>query len=220
MKDRVLVIVPTRSRPESTQLFFDLFQANSTKSDLAFCLDDDDESVYPRIPGVIYEVNPRLRLCGTINLIAKKYAEDYKYVAFMADDHRIRTPGWDAVMTSQSQKQASICYGDDLLQGARLPTAVLMTSNIVRALGFMAPPQCVHLYLDNFWLDLGNALGILSYFPEVIIEHMHYSNGKSEMDAIYADANSSERFSSDCAAYHEYLNSQFASDIEKVRPIL
>jgi hypothetical protein len=153
--NKVLLIVPTRGRPEKSVEFYEEFKKTSTITDLVFGLDDDDVE-YPRIDGVLYEVNPRAMMNGTLNLIANKYADQYEYIAFMGDDHRPRTPGWDTeLVNSIKDVKHGIAYGNDLLQGKNLPTAVLLKSSIVRKLGFMAPPRQKHLYLDNFWKDMG-----------------------------------------------------------------
>src|SRR5215203_2027590 len=96
-RNDVLVIVPSRSRPDNAHAFAEAFVEHSTRSDLLFALDEDDPLLagYAGIPGVQYEVNPRLRLVGTLNLVATKYCEQYDYLAFLGDDHRLRTPGWD-----------------------------------------------------------------------------------------------------------------------------
>jgi len=89
----------------------------------------------------MYEVNPRAMMNGTLNLIANKYADKYEYIAFMGDDHRPRTIGWDQkLVDSIADINNGIAYGNDLFQGINLPTAVLLKSSIVKTLGL-----CLHL---------------------------------------------------------------------------
>lgn len=217
MAKDILVIVPSRGRPEATLDFYKSFIETATNSDLCFGLDDDDVE-YPRIPGVIYEVNPRLRMNGTLNLIANKYANQYKYIAFLGDDHRPRTQGWDQLLVdSIKDLKNGIAYGNDLFAGETLPTAVLMDSSIIKTLGYMAPPPLIHLYMDNFWRDMGNELGTLRYLPDVIIEHMHYMNGKAAPDFTYMQANDQLVSYKDHQSYNEYIRTGgFALDAEKL----
>jgi hypothetical protein len=215
--NKVLLIVPTRGRPEKVQEFYDEFIKHSSITDLIFGIDEDDDSVYPELDKARYEVNPRLRMCGTLNLIANKYANDYEYIAFLGDDHRIRTNDWDVILTNGiADKKYGITYGDDLLQGHQLPTAVLLKSEIVKTLGYMAPPVLIHLYLDNFWRDLGNKIDSLVYNANVIIEHMHYSNGKSDADELYLEVNSDAIGTHDRVEYSAYLQNGFAGDLAKL----
>jgi hypothetical protein len=184
-------------------------------SDLMFAIDEDDADSYPRIDGVLYEVNPRMGMNGTLNYVANKYANSYKYIVFMGDDHRVRTFGWDLVM-AEKIGSLGVAYGNDLIQGQALPTAVMMSSKIIKAIGYMAPPKQKHMYLDNFWLDLGTRLNAIHYLEDVIIEHLHFSVGKSDMDSGYQETNDSAIYNADKVAYDEYLSTQMDIDIEKI----
>ena len=213
----VLLIVPTRSRPDKSLEFYDSFIENSSITDLLYALDDDD-CEYPRIDGVMYEVNPRMGMNGTLNYVATKYADQYDYIAFMGDDHRIRTKDWDKdLVESISGFENGVAYGNDLLQGSKLPTAVLMDARIVRKLGYMAPPKQRHLYLDDFWKTLGTALDTLRYNPGVIIEHLHFTNGKADSDALYQEVNAPALYEKDRVAYEEYVRNDLPNDLAKLR---
>lgn len=219
MKNKVLLIVPTRSRPNSSVEFYESFIKNSYITDLMFALDDDDEHNYTRLDKVLYEINPRGRvgMNDKLNLVATKYAHGYDYIAFLGDDHRIITDGWDKkLVESISDIDNGIAYGNDLHQKDSLPTAVLMDSNIIRVLGYMAPPEQQHLYLDNFWKELGMRLNTLRYCPDVILEHLHFSIGKSEEDNQYREVNSGEMYEKDKASYSNYLISQIYNDVVKL----
>ena len=211
----VLVIVPTRGRPDASVEFHKEFLQKSMISDLMFAIDEDDADSYPRIDGVLYEVNPRMGMNGTLNYVANKYADKYKYIAFMGDDHRVRTFGWDLVMAERIGS-LGVAYGNDLIQGQALPTSVMMSSKIIKAIGYMAPPKQKHMYLDNFWLDLGTRLNAIHYLEDVIIEHLHFSVGKSDMDSSYQETNDSAIYNADKVAYDEYLSTQMDIDIDKI----
>jgi hypothetical protein len=211
----VLVIVPTRGRPDASVEFHKEFLQKSMISDLMFAIDEDDADSYPRIDGVLYEVNPRMGMNGTLNYVANKYSDSYKYIVFMGDDHRVRTFGWDLVM-AEKIGSLGVAYGNDLIQGQALPTAVMMSSNIIKAIGYMAPPKQKHMYLDNFWLDLGTRLNAIHYLEDVIIEHLHFSVGKSDMDSSYQEKNDSAIYNADKVAYDEYLSTQMDIDIDKI----
>lgn len=214
---KILVIVPTRNRYEKCKEFAKEFFINSDISDLLFGVDDDDQQNYERISGALYDINPRMRLNGTLNFLAKKYATKYEYISFMGDDHRIRTKKWDSIIYDQIKNiNFSIAYGNDLIQKEKLPTAVIMDSKIIQRLSYMSPPQLTHLFVDNFWKDLGSRLQTLKYFSEVIIEHMHYSTGKSNNDLMYKEVNSKEMMKKDRAAYKMYLENSFENDIRKI----
>ena len=211
-----LLIVPTRKRPDACDQLLAEFKSTAEISDIVFGIDDDDESAYSDEVKARAEVNPRLRMGGTLNLIAAKFANDYDFLAFMGDDHRPRTKGWDRILAEEIGDAPGIAYGNDLLQGANLPTAVMLSSSIVRSIGYMVPPVLVHMYMDNFWLELGRSLGNCRYRGDVIIEHMHYLNNKAKPDALYMETNTDHVYAKDAASYHQYLTTTFASDIKKI----
>lgn len=215
---KLLIIVPTRERVEKMEEFYEAFSSTSLIADLCVGLDDDDEANYPRKEGVIYEVNPRLRMNGTLNLLAKKYADEYEYIGFLGDDHRPRTRGWDKILVEEIEGvKHGIVYGNDLFQGQDLPTSVILNASIIRVLGYMSPPALTHLYLDNFWKDLGKNLGSLFYRDDVIIEHMHFSLGKSKADDLYMEVNDPKMFHRDRTQYQQYLQVSFQGAITSLR---
>ncbi len=215
IQDDLLVIVPSRGRPESVKQLADEFYKNATtgRADLMFAT-DDDEPEYPIVAGVRYRRGERLRMCGTLNAAAVEMADEYDYIGFLGDDHRPRTEGWDDKVM-RALRQHNVVYGNDLIWGAGLPTAVFMRSEVIKKLGYMAPPTLIHLYLDNFWLDLGNATSI-KYLDDVIIEHLHPSVGKAEWSESYQQVNTEEMYSHDRIAYETYKAEQFAKDLEKL----
>lgn len=209
------VLVPTRGRPQNAvrlqQAFTDTDSLNAT---LIFVLDADD----PELPGyweaagdrrirhlTVHDGEGGTGMTAALNYAATLHAGEYGALGFMGDDHLPRTAGWDAhVLGALGTDEPRIVYGDDLLQGANLPTAAFMPSRMVRALGFMAPPVLRHLYVDNFWLELGERLGTLHYLPDVVIEHLHPAAGKAVMDERYAVVNATEADAADRRAWRDF----------------
>jgi hypothetical protein len=223
MKNKILVIVPSRSagtgRERNVERFIQHWMLfTEGLSDICISLDDDDEHQYDRYQGVIYTVNPNERLVPKLNRAAMQFADEYKYIAFFGDDHVIKS-AWESEMIAYFEKQGvGIAYGNDLLQGERLPTAVCMTSNIIKTLGYMIPTSLLHMYADNFWVDLGKATECIQYFPNIIWEHLHPDNGKAIRDAQYAYAANVVNY--DQLAYQSYINNGlFSLDIVKINTL-
>jgi hypothetical protein len=213
MRD-LLLIIPSRSRHERIITFKEYFDKNSVNTDLCLGLDDDQYDLYPKFNDVVYDINPNVELGPKLNIISAKYCNDYKYVGFLGDDHLVKTYAWDQkLMDSIAGIKNGMAYGNDLLQGQALPTAIIMDSNIIKTLGYMSPPGLEHLYIDNFWLNLGQRLGTIKYCPDVIIEHMHYSTGKAEIDELYVASTNLNDY--DFAAYQSYLQKHFENDLKK-----
>lgn len=219
-KNTNLIIIPSRNRVTNIERAIKGIKETSFISDLMIGLDEDNHSIYPRFDGVIYEVNPQTekRMNGTLNLLATKYADKYETISFMGDDHLPRTTGWDKILYSPiKEKGYGVSYGNDLYQGKNLPTAVMMSTNIIKTLGFMSPPEQVHMFLDNFWKAVGERLDSIFYFDDIIIEHLHAYIGKSELDDMYKSVNNEHVAGNDGIKYGEYMHNRFESDIIKLK---
>jgi hypothetical protein len=220
------VLVPSRGRPGNARRLVDAFADTIELSDtvLILGLDEDDPELdnYRDAlagTGVAAMIGPRLRLGGTLNRMAADNCDGFDVLGFMGDDHVPRTPGWDVLVQAALMERPGYCYGDDLLQGENLPTAVFVTAAVVRELGFFQPPGLVHLYFDNFWLDMGRAVGI-TYLPDVVIEHMHFLNGKAPVDARYTEVNAASMYEHDGRVYARYRSEDFDGDAARVRAVL
>lgn len=229
MTDDLLVIIPTRGRPQAVPELVAAWDETGATADLLFAVDTDDPELaaYKKHaatckadPRVRFTFDQRRRLCGTLNAQALSAAKTYRFLAFLGDDHRPRSNGWDQQFRDAlSAGGPRIVYGDDLLRSEALPTAVAMTSNIITTLGYMAPPGLVHLFLDNAWLDWGQGANCLTYLPNTVIEHMHPAAGKAVNDPGYLEANSHTRFTADRNAYEHYSATQLADDIKKLEAL-
>lgn len=221
----LLMMVPSRNRPASIERLRDAWAATTTGNSKFIVLVDEDDAhlqqyIALRETGVDVRVGPRLRIGGTLNAVAPELATTCFAIGFMGDDHVPRTVGWDErFIEALRTVPAGIVYGNDLYHGVNLPTAVAMTANIVTTLGYFSLPNGVHLFLDNFWLAIGKGLNSALYLDDVVLEHVHPNFGKAGWDDTYAEANASATWSADEATYNEYVATQLAVDLEKLRAL-
>jgi len=224
----LLVIVPSRGRPDNIAELADAWQATDAAADLLVAVDIDDSELgryqkafldyYPRFQLVN---GPRERLGPTLNRLAVQRAPNHFAIGFMGDDHRPRTEGWDVRMVETLREMGTgLVYGNDLFQRENLPTAVFMTSDIVRTLGYMHPPGLIHLFLDNYWLGLGQALGRIRYLDDVVIEHVHPLAKTAEWDEGYREANSQAMYARDHATFTRWVREDSQAAIAKLRAMI
>jgi hypothetical protein len=226
----MLWIVPSRSRPDNIAALIESWKQTRCMADLLVVIDNDDPELdnYRRVllgvdgyPWLSFVESDRLRLVGSLNKFAVGAAPLYDSIGFMGDDHRPRTPIWDGLMAAQLRSmKTGVVYGNDLLQGKNLPTEVVMTTDIISALGYMVPPTIQHLYADNFWLTIGREIGRIEYMDHVVIEHLHPHAGKAPGDAQYDELNSRVQHEKDGHAFETYLRKGLAADLDKIRAVM
>lgn len=232
MADDLLVIIPTRGRPHAIPEIMQAWDDTGATAHVLFAVDTDDPELaaYKKHAATLkgdervrFTFGKRRRLVGTLNQQAVKAAKAYRFLAFMGDDHRPRPADrpWDARIRECLSGGPGIVYGNDLLQGEKMATAVAMTSDIVTTLDYMAPPSMVHLCVDLVWLDWGRGMQRITYLDDMVIEHLHPAASKAEVDAGYEEANSSDQVAKDSAAYYDYRdNGGLEADLDKLRKLV
>ena len=219
---KIAILIPTRERLEDFKIFAESWK-NTTEgySDVIVRIDDDDltyEEIKKEYPEFVYEYGERKPFLDLLNDSAIKYSETYNYIGFMEDDCNFNTQGWERIFINKLMELGDngIVWGNDLVNGEYIVGLPFMNSKIIKKLGYMCPPEIKYLWADHFWKDIGEALGSLYYFPDVIIEHRHYSKGKRQKDAISIEVDSNGL--NDCNAYNGvYLKNNFIRDVELLK---
>jgi hypothetical protein len=223
----MLVIVPSRGRPHNVDKLIKSFVLTRTNATLLVVVDNDDPKLdeyksldYPKWARLVTQA-PR-RIGPTLNDFSKDFVDDVDVIGFMGDDHRPRTNGWDMIIDNvvRYTNRTGIVYGNDLLQGQHLPTAVFITSDIIKTLGYMCPPGMQHMYLDNVWKLWGEKIGRLVYLNDMVIEHMHPVAKKAVWDEGYAVVNSGEMYANDERVMNEYIAERLDEDVKKMKELL
>ena len=224
----IAIIIPTRERNHKIkklhEQWFKMLDPNVT-TDCVIVLDSDNEETYERLPGFIYHVvNPNPNgskgAVYPLNEIATRIFKDYEYLGFWGDDHYPQTQNWNSIMYEVLCKNApyAMVYCDDLLQGANLPTEIIMDSLLVDEFKYMAHPALTHLYCDNIWKYTGQQIENLHYIPHVIIEHLHCNVGKSENDNMYQINNSDECYNINREIYNRILQDhEFNNKLQEIK---
>jgi hypothetical protein len=205
----LLVLCPTRGRPDKAKEAFDSFISTKSMgtSAMLFIVDYDDparEEYRAALPVASYE-HEGGGMGPPLNAAALDLMASTDILGFVGDDHRFRTVGWDR-RVREELRHGGLAYGNDLGR-PELPTQVFISSAIVEALGWMCLPGARHLYLDDTWRELGARSGCLHYMEDVIIEHMHPVYGKAESDAGYQRVNHPSVYSHDGTLFSQWIES-------------
>jgi hypothetical protein len=216
----LLVMVPTRGRRANCERFIEAFRETAACSDLLFITDPDDDAYTDMDWGeaVNAVLDPRDYLTGKLNKTALAMADTYRAIAWYGDDCVPVTPGWDALMLAALEDLGGTgwVYPDDKRR-SDVPEHWMVSSDVVKALGWYANPAMGHFYIDNTIAELGKRSGLIRYCPEAVVEHRHYSVAPSTVrDELYLSTE--DRFgASDLAAFQEYRVNQLPHDVALLR---
>lgn len=216
----LLVIVPTRGRRANCERFLEAFTKTATCADLLFVTDTDDDS-YDGMdwgPATSAVLDPRDYLVGKLNKTGVAMADLYPVLMWLGDDCVPETPGWDKIMLDALEDLggAGWVYPDDKRRND-VPEQWMVSSDVVKALGWLAPPWASHYYIDNAVAELGKRSGLIRWCPEAVIRHEHYSVTPGvEHDEVYKSTE--DMFGeSDLKAFHEWRSAQLANEVAVLR---
>ena len=240
MTSDLLVVLPTRGRPESVRRFLDGFAATARlPADLAIVADGDDEATLEvlasppwgnrgtcgaaelRPPWLKVYALPRAPTAAKVNHAAMPGALTHRAVMFLGDDNVFVTEGWDrAVMDALDGMGGGMVYVNDLGERENIIACNwAVSSAAILALGYLDYPGCSHYCVDNVLWEIFGALDRRRYLPDVIIEHRHPLFGKAPEDALYSETGV-KWWASDHAVLERWREHEKEKDIERVREAL
>ncbi len=221
MITKIALLLPTRNRMDDFKIFAESWRRTTEGLSVVIVRIDNDDNTYDEIkhdyPEFIYEYGERNPPITILNELAVKYSQIYTYVNFMEDDCNFNTSGWENIFIDKMNEigENAIVWGNDLINKENLVGLPFMNSKIVRCLGYIAPPDIKYLWVDHDWLKLGQALNSLYYFPEVVVEHRHYSTGKRQKDSISEIIDNGGR--DEMGVWYNFLNNELNKDIQKLK---
>jgi hypothetical protein len=187
----IQVLCPTRGRPQKQmeEVVETFLNTSSGRAKLKFITEHDqrDNFTKPFSDSWVHYIDPQIGgMGGALNEGMKDFVtqKDITILGFIGDDHRFRSWAWDEEV-SNALTNGGVAWAYDGVHGGDLPTQWFVSKDIASALGWLALPDCRHFYLDNAWADLAYGAECAYYLEHVLIEHMHFSFGKSELDDTY-----------------------------------
>ena len=217
----LLVIVPSRGRPGNVRRLWDRMRQTCRGDTRLLVSRDYDDPAWDEYP-----VGPmRQTLIGVrgvvahFNAAAEGYASGFRFIGALGDDFLPGTDAWDTEIM-EALAETPLAYGNERFPGREPGESIchiFMRSEVVKALGYVGPPQFKHMFVDNCWAAWGRACGI-TYLDDVVMEHLHPHAGKATHDDTYA--RSAPFLGPDAQAWDAYQADGLAADIEKIKAVL
>jgi hypothetical protein len=200
----ISILVPSRGRPDWLhKTVYTAYQTATHQRQIEFVvyLDDDDPKLFDyetRVPFAVHSdlmgkirlhIGPRILLSDAWNTVAKLAKGEI--LMHCGDDITFNTPGWDVRVRDEFEKlpdRIGLVFGDDLSTNfPDLATHGFLHRRWMETLGYFVPPLFSSDWNDVWNSEVAKRVGRLIPMKDVVIEHHHYSFGKSERDQTHAD---------------------------------
>jgi len=194
----ISLLLPTRGRPALAERFFrsvvEMSACPSVVEIILYVDDDDTESHRLDTQGVrVKKIFGPRRTMGEYNSQCLKRATG-DIIILANDDLVIRTKGWDEQVRATHRSYPDgiyLAWGNDLFKGRKISTFPILSRRTCEILVEPYPRAYRGAFIDTHLFDIfkrveKKAPGRVRYLHDVIFDHLHYRQGKSEMDETYS----------------------------------
>ena len=208
----VSILCPTRERPKELRRMIDTAQETATGPvEILLYFDPDDNTVneFLHLDGVrAFRGKKPLKLGAAWNKLCDCSTGDYVFMG--NDDLVFHTQGWDRLMVHKYREEfpdgVGLLWADDMGNGARHCAFPFLSKQWVAILGYFAPTYFEFFFHDTWVFDIAKDINRAVYYPEVKIEHAHYTYRKAEFDATYKRNRNRNQNRTDEIMYKNTLN--------------
>jgi hypothetical protein len=153
-------------------------------------------------------------LAGSKQFIFENYPDEACY-GWVADDNHPVTPNWSYIVEEATQgwrlvhcndQWVSLCDSVSVAHTKNLGGGICWGGELIRCVGFWAPPEIVQGGIDWFWTTLCGDSVLGHYIDDVIVRHDNWRTGlrgKDENDNL-----DKPHIKSDIAYMRSYLKSK------------
>ena len=193
----ISILAPTRNRPSGLKrMIRSAFETASDPSNIEMCLYiDDDDTVSEDAISTLKDYNIKYKRGerGVLSDLPNRVLELATADIFMggSDDLIFRTKGWDSRVLETFEvfeDKIALVYPKSGNPYQLSSTILFLHRKWVDAVGYFLAPYFSCGGADGWWNEVSIYLNRRIFLPDVLIEHMHYTHGKSPMDNTYAEA--------------------------------
>jgi hypothetical protein len=211
-------VLPTFGRPARCQEALCSITSAGVSSPGLVVIDGDPDPAYAnlRLPpdwrAICLPAN--LGVCGVFNHVLRAWSDEPWY-GFISDDSIVRTMAFDRPLIAAAGRAGFANSADGWQAHQRMHGAIVFGGDLLRALGWWAPPGLIHCFVDDAWEHIGRALGNWVHLPQVMVEHLHPANAKATSDTTYHKAYAN--FESDRARFEEFVGAELSAAIARAQ---
>jgi glycosyltransferase involved in cell wall biosynthesis len=199
-EDQISILIPTRLRPKNVKRLINSAlrtAKDNSKLEFLFYVDDDDNSFPKELRSSKIKVfrGPRTWLSSSYNYLLLQASGEI--IMYCGDDIVFRTKYWDETIREEFNKVADkICLvytNDGVNQSQNIARHGFVHRQWFNSTGWAIP--ALRMMPIDLWLtDLAKQLSRIKYLESIVIEHVHFRQGKkAKLDLTYHQANERAR---------------------------
>ena len=220
-------LLPSRRRPHNLARFFENAQAMeiSTPGIIIIQREDfkDNQAAYEALPlpaGWSIIKTDADRQGSKLREIQDQYW-NAEWIALIGDDQIPMTPKWDRMLLDEIKGWNIVSCNDGWTfhkRNGRIAGTIMMSGDLMRALGYIFIPGTEHIKIDDAYEKLGRATGCWQIRQDILIDHPHVVNKRAPADDTYAQAY--ESGTRDDVIYQRWEREGFGPDVEKIKALM
>ena len=206
----ITILTPSRNRPKRLDNFIRSVYDTADHPEriqILNYIDLDDPSIeeYKKLEdgyaSELYELLHFRNLYGPPMSVSKSWNEIAKLslgdILIMGnDDQEYQTQYWDTTLEGEVNKYPDDIYCawfEDKINGPKHCAFPIISRKWYDTVGYFAPGVFNFGYNNTWVYDIAKRVGRTHFIPDVVVEHKHFSKGKSEMDDTYARNRTQEK---------------------------
>lgn len=176
-----LWLLPSRRRPESLKNFFDAAMATGMNTGGLVLINETefdelrDAYMAMTLPqGWNWWTTKGEGYASKCQeFIAHEDSQGLGWVGVLADDLVPESYQWDGALISRLTGYNIVAANDGWQAPKRANGALVYSMELIRAVGYFAPPGMAHLFVDNIWETLGGDTGCITWAMDIMVRHRH-----------------------------------------------
>lgn len=188
MNQRILYNIASRARPEALRQTLDNIIGMSTSDnyELLVKLDVDDNNEYGFLIGYVGIMLSIFSNKSKIQAINHRLDESVpgEIVVNLSDDQRFTVKGFDNIIREHCAKWSFLHFPCDV-EGRKVSVMSIMSRDYYEERGYIYHPDYYSMWCDNEETERAKENGAYKFIDQQIFEHLHYSNGKAQLDPLY-----------------------------------
>lgn len=212
-------ILPTMNRPDRCQIALDSMIASGITTPGAVIVNGPqriDEYRKLRLPNNwhMFELPENIGVCGALNFGLRRFP-GCDWYSLAADDEIVHSAGFD-IRLAEAAGRWNIANANDGWQSTnRIWSFVTIGGDLVRSMGYLAPPGLWHYYWDDFVEHVAADLNLRRFLPDIKTEHRHHYANTAPDDKTYQEGRS--RWDQDKARFERWKLEEWQEIRNRVR---